>query len=171
MFDIGWTELVVIACVAILVVGPKDLPRMLRAFGKTMANVRRVAGDFRKQFDEAMREAEISDLAKTASSMTKFEPLEEARKAMADAQKTIKESVETSAAGIETAATQADHETKGNGSAPPEPAAETGKADPQRDANEAAAANALDAPEPAKPVDAEKVEAAAGDAAAREKAS
>jgi sec-independent protein translocase protein TatB len=105
VFDVGWTELVVIACVAILVVGPKDLPRMLRAFGKTMGNVRRIAGDFRRQFDEAMRESELADMAKTASSATKsFQPLEEARKAMADAQKSIRDSVENEARSIEAAA-------------------------------------------------------------------
>ncbi len=104
MFDVGWTELVVIACVAILVVGPKDLPRMLRAFGKTMAGVRRIAGDFRRQFDEAMRESELADIAKETSSIKNFQPLEDARKTMVEAQKSIKDSIEGSAAEIKSAA-------------------------------------------------------------------
>ena len=58
MFDIGWSEILVIAIVAIVVVGPKELPRMLRTFGKTMGTVRRTANDFKRQFDEALREAE-----------------------------------------------------------------------------------------------------------------
>ena len=58
MFDIGWSEILVIAVVAIVVVGPKELPRMLRTFGKTMGTVRRTANDFKRQFDEALREAE-----------------------------------------------------------------------------------------------------------------
>jgi sec-independent protein translocase protein TatB len=58
MFDIGWSEILVIAVVAIVVVGPKELPRMLRSFGKTMGTVRRTANDFKRQFDEALREAE-----------------------------------------------------------------------------------------------------------------
>ncbi len=58
MFDVGWSEILVIAAVAIVVVGPKDLPRMLRTFGKTMGQVRRTANDFKRQFDEALREAE-----------------------------------------------------------------------------------------------------------------
>ena len=53
MFEVGWTEMLVIAIVLIVVVGPKDLPRMLRTFGKTTAKLRAMAGDFRKQFDEA----------------------------------------------------------------------------------------------------------------------
>ena len=53
MFDIGWTEMLVIAVVMIVVVGPKDLPKMLRTFGRTTSKLRSMAGDFRKQFDEA----------------------------------------------------------------------------------------------------------------------
>ena len=58
MFDIGWSEILVIAAVAIIVVGPKELPKMLRTFGKTMGTVRRTANDFKRQFDDALREAE-----------------------------------------------------------------------------------------------------------------
>ncbi|RVI29237.1 Sec-independent protein translocase protein TatB, partial [Sinorhizobium meliloti] len=53
MLDIGWTELVVIAIVLIIVVGPKDLPPMLRAFGRMTSKMRGMASDFRRQFDEA----------------------------------------------------------------------------------------------------------------------
>lgn len=58
MFDIGWTELLMVAVVAILVVGPKDLPRMLRSFGNTIGGLRRMASEFQGQFNEALREAE-----------------------------------------------------------------------------------------------------------------
>ena len=58
MFDIGWSEILVIAVVAVVVVGPKELPRMLRSFGNTMGQVRRMSNDFKRQFDEAVREAE-----------------------------------------------------------------------------------------------------------------
>lgn len=65
MFDIGWTELLVIAIVMIVVVGPKDLPPMLRAFGKMTGNLRKMAGDFRAQFEEALKETELDDVRKT----------------------------------------------------------------------------------------------------------
>src|SRR4028119_1425431 len=55
MFDIGWSEILVIAVVAIVVVGPKELPKMLRTFGKTMGTVRRTANDFQRQVHEAPR--------------------------------------------------------------------------------------------------------------------
>ncbi|MBN8999239.1 MAG: twin-arginine translocase subunit TatB [Rhizobiales bacterium] len=59
MFDIGWSEILVIAVVAIVVVGPKDLPPMLRAAGRMVAKMRRTAGEFQSQFNEALREAEL----------------------------------------------------------------------------------------------------------------
>ena len=64
MLDIGWTELVVIAIVLIIVVGPKDLPILLRTVGKYLGVIRRQAAEFRQQFDEAMREAELDHLKK-----------------------------------------------------------------------------------------------------------
>ncbi|MBX5190235.1 twin-arginine translocase subunit TatB [Rhizobium sp. NZLR3b] len=82
MFDIGWTELLVIAVVLIVVVGPKDLPPMLRAFGKMTQRARKVAGDFRAQFDEALREAELDDVRQTLSDAQKLNPVNSLREAM-----------------------------------------------------------------------------------------
>src|SRR5664279_3973262 len=65
MFDIGWSELVVIAVVALIAIGPKELPGVLRMIGQWMGKARRMAAEFQGQFQEAMREAEISDLKKT----------------------------------------------------------------------------------------------------------
>lgn len=62
MFDIGWMELLVIAVVAIVVVGPKDLPRLMRTFGHYAGKVRRMASDFQTQFDQAMTDAELEDM-------------------------------------------------------------------------------------------------------------
>ncbi len=83
MFDIGWSEVLVIATVAIVVVGPKDLPKMLRTFGKTMGTVRRTANDFKRQFDDALREAEREvDLADTRKELKALvaDPLAETKK-------------------------------------------------------------------------------------------
>jgi sec-independent protein translocase protein TatB len=84
MFDIGWSEVLVIAVVAIVVVGPKELPRMLRTFGKTMGAVRRTANDFKRQFEEALREAEreanLADTRKELQSIARMDPLKEVRK-------------------------------------------------------------------------------------------
>ena len=90
MFDIGWSELVVIGIVALIVIGPKELPGVLRSIGQAMGKVRRMAADFQSQFQEAMREAEVSDLKKTvdeatANFSTNFDPVSTARNEMESA--------------------------------------------------------------------------------------
>lgn len=82
MFDIAWTEMLVIAIVMIVVVGPKELPGMLRSIGKTTAKLRSMAGDFRKQFDEALKEAELDDLKKIAEDAKSLNPMGDIKKAM-----------------------------------------------------------------------------------------
>jgi sec-independent protein translocase protein TatB len=64
MFDIAWQEILVIGIVALIVVGPKELPGLLRTVGKYMGVIRRQAAEFRAQFDEAMRETELDQLKK-----------------------------------------------------------------------------------------------------------
>jgi sec-independent protein translocase protein TatB len=85
MFDIGWGEILVIGIVALVVIGPKELPGVVRTLGQTMAKLRRMAADFQNQFNEAMREAELADLKKDAEKMIEsatgavtYNPLEKA---------------------------------------------------------------------------------------------
>lgn len=80
MFDIGWTEMLVIAIVMIVVVGPKDLPKMLRTFGRTTAKLRGMATDFQKQFNDALKEAELDDVKKSVHSLRSLNPAAEIRK-------------------------------------------------------------------------------------------
>ncbi|WP_179956029.1 Sec-independent protein translocase protein TatB [Pannonibacter tanglangensis] len=88
MFDVGWTELLVIAVVAIIVVGPKDLPRMLRAFGQTVGKMRRMANEFQSTFNDALKEAEreadILDMKKAAEDAARgvqnYDPLADLKK-------------------------------------------------------------------------------------------
>ncbi|MFD1197420.1 Sec-independent protein translocase protein TatB [Brucella gallinifaecis] len=74
MLDIGWSELLVIAIVMIVVVGPKDLPKMLRAFGKATARMRSTANEFRNQFNEALKEAELEDVKNIVDEARKLDP-------------------------------------------------------------------------------------------------
>jgi sec-independent protein translocase protein TatB len=83
MFDIGWSEIVVIGVVALIVIGPKELPAVLRAIGQWTTKIRRMAGEFQSQFQEAMREAEMADLKKqvdelgdAAKGISDFDPLD-----------------------------------------------------------------------------------------------
>lgn len=82
MFDVGYSELLVIAIVLIVVVGPKDLPKMLRAFGKAMTRFRQVSGDFRRQFDDALKEAELGEVKKVIDSARSLDPRQQIRDAL-----------------------------------------------------------------------------------------
>jgi sec-independent protein translocase protein TatB len=88
MLELDWGKLVVIGIVALIVIGPKELPAVLRTAGQWIGKVRRMAAEFQGQFQEAMREAELAELKKqvdqisqTASNLpTHFDPIETARK-------------------------------------------------------------------------------------------
>ncbi len=88
MFDIGWSELLLIGIVALIVIGPKELPGVLRTVGNYMGKIRRMASEFQGQFHEAMREAEMADLKKSVDEMaesatkgfTDFDPIGSVRK-------------------------------------------------------------------------------------------
>jgi sec-independent protein translocase protein TatB len=64
MFDISWTEFLLIGVVALIFIGPKELPAVLRTLGQWTRRIRSMAADFQNQFQEAMREAEMADLKK-----------------------------------------------------------------------------------------------------------
>jgi sec-independent protein translocase protein TatB len=69
MFDITSSKLLILGIVALLVIGPKDLPALLRTIGKYMGIIKRHAADFRAQFDDAMRESELEQLKKDVEKM------------------------------------------------------------------------------------------------------
>jgi sec-independent protein translocase protein TatB len=69
MFDIGWSEMVVVGVVALVVIGPKDLPGALRQAGKWMGSVRRMAADFQGHVNAAMREAELDELRREVTNL------------------------------------------------------------------------------------------------------
>jgi sec-independent protein translocase protein TatB len=71
MFDIGGTELLVIAIVAIIVVGPKELPRMLRTLGQFVGKAKTMAREFQTHFNEAVEEAGLDEVRKGISSVEK----------------------------------------------------------------------------------------------------
>ena len=70
MFDISWGKIVIIGVVALVVIGPKELPSVLRMVGQWMGKMRRMAAEFQGQFQDAMREAEMADLKKTFDETT-----------------------------------------------------------------------------------------------------
>jgi len=64
MFDIAWSEFMLVGAVALVVIGPKDLPKAMRTVGQAVGKMRRMATEFQGQFNDAMREAELHDLKK-----------------------------------------------------------------------------------------------------------
>jgi len=115
MFDIGWSELVLIGVVALIAIGPKELPGVLRMVGQWMGKARKMAAEFQGQFQEAMREAEMADLKKSfdevkeaATGFASNNPLTSLQKDVSDALRVdaLDKPAETSAtAAIEPPAT------------------------------------------------------------------
>jgi sec-independent protein translocase protein TatB len=97
-FGVGYTEMFLIAVVAIIVIGPKDLPRVLRALGKTVAKMRGMAREFQGHLDSALKETGFEDVKKeftnlknigngTIEPVKKTETVSEAKKAEDDFKK------------------------------------------------------------------------------------
>lgn len=75
MFDIGWTELILIAAVTILVIGPKELPGLLRSVGQMVGKLRKLSNDFRSQIDDAMHADEMQKLRDEIDVLKKDNPM------------------------------------------------------------------------------------------------
>jgi sec-independent protein translocase protein TatB len=71
MFDMSWGEVMVIGGVALIVIGPKDLPKALRTVGQMTTKVRKLAGEFQSQFNDAMREAELDEVRKDVEGLNR----------------------------------------------------------------------------------------------------
>lgn len=83
--DVGATELLLIAAVALIVVGPKDLPILMRKIGQFMAKMRGMANDFRASFDEMARQSELDELRREVHALRSGQYIEEAKAAAEDA--------------------------------------------------------------------------------------
>jgi len=99
MFDISWTEFLLIGIVALIVIGPKELPAVMRSLGQWTRKIRSLAADFQNQFHEAMREAEMADLKKQvddmASDIKQYDPLKDVRADVEAIGKDLDESVKS----------------------------------------------------------------------------
>ncbi|MGM0584911.1 MAG: Sec-independent protein translocase protein TatB [Pseudomonadota bacterium] len=70
MFDIGWSELLVLGAIALIVVGPKDLPGMLRKLGQFAGQAKRLARDFQRSMEEAADQADLKEMRDLQKSVT-----------------------------------------------------------------------------------------------------
>src|SRR5215468_2542771 len=74
MFDIAWSELLLLAVVALIFIGPKELPQVLNNLGRAAAKLRRSADEFRRHFEESMRESGYEDLHKNVQDLRSLNP-------------------------------------------------------------------------------------------------
>ena len=123
MLDIGWTELLIIAVVAIIVVGPKDLPGMLRSLGRYAGQLRRTANEFRDQFDEALRESELDELRAGVEDIADLNPVTQVKNTISESLDPLRETADEIRGDIERAG-RPDTTKKPavDAQAPPEPA-------------------------------------------------
>ena len=94
MFDIGWTELLVIAVVMIIVVGPKDLPAMLRTMGRYAGKLRRTAAEFRGQFEDAIRDSELDEIRGEFESLRSINPAASIKQAVSESLESVREPID-----------------------------------------------------------------------------
>ena len=98
MFDLTSSKLLILGIVALIVVGPKDLPILLRTLGKYMGMVRRQAAEFRSQFDDAMREAELQQVRKDVETLG-----QEAQSALHEGEKAFQSEMASAQLGVDEA--------------------------------------------------------------------
>jgi len=90
MFDFfSWQHLSILLVVALVVVGPKDLPRLMNMLGKWAAKARNMAGEFRRSFDEMARESELAELRKEIDDLKKNNPVTEVANSLSGVQADI----------------------------------------------------------------------------------
>lgn len=124
MFEVSWSELLILAVVTLILVGPKDLPVFLRTIGRYAGAVRRQANEFRQYFDDAMREAEMEELRKELDSVR-----DEVRRTVREAEQSVEKGKDAANKAARDAATSIDNP---QAPAAPEPGA-FGAAGPKRD--------------------------------------
>jgi sec-independent protein translocase protein TatB len=75
VFDLSWAHILILLIVALIVVGPKDLPRLMHMIGRWVGKARAMANEFRKSFDEMARQAELDELRKEIAALRSERPL------------------------------------------------------------------------------------------------
>ena len=130
MLDIGWPEMAVVAVIALIIIGPKDLPRIMRWVGGWAGKARSMARQFQRSIDDMAREAELDEVKKSVDSVSKFYPAKELDKSI-DPTGSVKKALDPSALDDTDAAVEKPEESTAGGD---EPKAETPQAEtPQVD--------------------------------------
>ncbi|SMF14173.1 sec-independent protein translocase protein TatB [Tistlia consotensis] len=117
MLDIGWTEMAIIALVALVVIGPKDLPKAMRSVAKWVRKARSLSREFQSGLDEMMREAELDEAKKSIESVGRYrvdelverevDPTGSVKRDLKEVEDTAKERSDAATTAATTAATAA----------------------------------------------------------------
>ena len=142
MIDITSSKLLILGLVALMVIGPKDLPALLRTIGKYIGIIKRHANDFRAQFDEAMRESELDQIKRDAEA------------SMREAEEKIRNQMSEAQAGIDPNKILGGDPFAELAATPATPAIEAAPASAPAEPVPAPIAEASPAPAPAQPADA-----------------
>jgi sec-independent protein translocase protein TatB len=101
MFDLfAWQHIVIMLVVALVVVGPKDLPRMMHMAGKWAGKARNMANEFRKSFDEMARQAELDELRKEIEDLKKNNPVSDMMNSVSAVNDDLTKQVDSAIEGI-----------------------------------------------------------------------
>ncbi len=103
MFDFDASKLIVIGIAALLLIGPKDLPRVLRQVGQYVAKMRRMAGEFQQQFSDAMRDSELQDLKKDMEKMAQDAKLDLNTDALRQTERDLRDAIDNAGKPVEVA--------------------------------------------------------------------
>src|SRR3569833_4185530 len=101
MFDIfSWSHILILLVVALVVVGPKDLPRMMHMAGKWAGKARNMANEFRRRFDEMARQAELDELRKEIEELKKNTPVSDMMNSVSSVKEDLTRQVDSAIEGV-----------------------------------------------------------------------
>jgi len=100
MPQIGFFEIVTVALIALIVVGPKDLPRLMRMAGRLVAQARQLGSEFAAAFNQMARESEMEEMRREIESLKHNNVIAEAKRAVDDATKPLEQAIAKEEAGI-----------------------------------------------------------------------
>ena len=122
--DLSWSHMLLVLVVALVVVGPKDLPKLMRTIGRWAGKARTMADQFRKSFDEMARQSELDELRKELDELRNMRPLAETEHTMAEALRTPDVSLAPEAKPEVVEPSEVVHEEKPQAAEPSEPIGE-----------------------------------------------
>ena len=102
MFDLGWSEMMIVGVLALIIIGPKDLPRVFKQLSYWIKQLRGMASEFQSGIDEMVKEADLEDVKKIATGKS-FKPLEDIKSSTEAFKKQVKEQMDASVLPTKTA--------------------------------------------------------------------